>query len=171
MLDSQWPLSHALKVWHALHKPAQPGDSFVSPSGQLFVVHARAYYRFTGRKNPIVALDWQSHCALCGEPYVFRKYLFARSMIRTCPAHRGAMPPAPRPKRDKPARAPYVPPAPFRDFIVAELEALAQAGATMPRDELEEYLIDRIERGEGRDARCQNVRRVLAQLEAQGLVA
>lgn len=129
------PNARVIKLWHALHRAnktrPQPGAQLQFADGQVFTL--AKMLRFGKGRKLRVAYRWQSHCMICGAPYAFNKYASARSMIRTCPAHRGAYA-TPRPARRPKERKARV--MPIRAALLDAFASYALLGAPVAHGDL-----------------------------------
>ena len=151
-LFPELPLRHHLHLWWSQRKKQviAKGDTFLAPDGQRFVVIGKKFWRYANRKKPKVSIIWQSHCQLCGARYVFNVPTNARSLVRTCEAHRRANRPAHK--------------SPLRDSVTATLEALSVTHDAISHDNAIAACVAALPRGPGRDTRRQRVIRCLQEL-------
>lgn len=151
-LFPDWPLKHHLRAWWHQRKkqPIEKGDMFTAPDGQRFKVIGKKFWRYANRKKPKVSIIWESRCKLCGERYSFNVPTNARSLVRTCEAHR---------RTGKPSHK-----SPLRDSVLATLEALSMTHDAISHDSTIAACIAALPRGTGRDTRRQRVVRCLQEL-------
>ena len=171
-IESQWQVADYCKAWRYQNKGFVAVGSVLDMLGQRFTVIAMKHWRYANRKKPALSLVWESHCAICNQPYQFNKprHTFT-SLVRTCPAHRGQfrtpriiLPPLPRDPPRSNGR-----PATLQAAISLELEAIGLIYASLPLSALLALLSPLTTTSGGqRDTSRQRCREVLLRLAARG---
>ena len=174
-IESQWQVADYCKAWRYQNKGFVAVGSVLDMLGQQFIVVAMMHWRYTDRKKPALSLVWESHCAICNQPYQFNKprHTFT-SLVRTCPAHRGQfrtpriiLPPLPRDPPRSNGR-----PATLQAAISLELEAIGLVYASLPLSALASLLAPLAAHRDGqRDTRRQRCQKALQSMARKGLVA
>lgn len=177
---AEWPIKRHLEAWRKAHKGkarrVKIGDFLILPpsnqsAAQRFTVSSIFFrYPLQGKKRKM-HITWSSHCAVCGAPYDFYKVITSRSLVRTCPAHRGHKPRHAIPRPPKPAKAPYKPETPLRDMVLACLADCALVAPQMALRDFLAYCVDQmIPPAEGRDTRKQCALGALRLAERRGAI-
>jgi hypothetical protein len=162
-----------LESWRKSHKgkKIKPGEILTLPpskhcDAQTFTVKDVIPRYLKGKTICRAHVVWTSTCCICQAPFQFYKILTSRSLVRTCPLHRGLKPKHTLPK---PPTAPYKPETPLRDTLVACLADCACTSPTIDLTAFVEYCMSMMEPPEtGRDTRRQCVVACLRRMDRRG---